>query len=250
MTERTTEPVHGGGLRAALVAFAAALAAIGALGAPGAARAQEPFVLSEPGGVSRWAYVERSVVARRLPATTAPRVATLSTRTPERTANLVIVQQRVELDGRLWVRVPLPVLPNGTTGWIPRSALSEYTTVRTRLMVDTKRLTARLTRGGRTIFRARIGVGRDRWPTPRGEFFVRNRLTGFRDPFYGPLAFGTSARSAVLTDWPSGGFMGIHGTSSPGLLPGRVSHGCIRLRNRDVLRLGRHMPIGTPVTVR
>jgi lipoprotein-anchoring transpeptidase ErfK/SrfK len=250
VTERTARPAHEGGPRAALVALAAALTATVAPGAPAAAQAQEPFVLSEPGGVSRWAYVERRVVARTLPATTAPRVATLSTRTPERTANLVIVQERVELRGRLWVRVPLTVLPNGTTGWIPRSALSEYTTVRTRLTVDTRRLTARLTRGGRTVFRARVGVGRDRWPTPRGEFFVRSRLAGFRDPFYGPLAFGTSARSAVLTDWPGGGFMGIHGTSAPRLLPGRVSHGCIRLRNRDVLRLGRIMPIGTPVTVR
>jgi lipoprotein-anchoring transpeptidase ErfK/SrfK len=250
VTERLHEPVYEGGLRAALVAFAATMTAAAALIAPGAAGAQEPFVLSKPGGVSRWAYVERRVVARTLPATTAKRVTTLSNRTPERTANLVIVHERVELSGRLWVRVALPVLPNGTTGWIPRSALSEYTTVRTRLTVDTRRLTARLTRGGRTVFRARIGVGRDRWPTPRGEFFVRNRLTGFRDPFYGPLAFGTSARSAVLTDWPNGGFMGIHGTDAPRLLPGRVSHGCIRMRNRDVLRLGRIMPIGTPVTVR
>jgi hypothetical protein len=26
-------------------------------------------------------------------------------------------------------------------------------------------------------------------------------------------AFGTSARSVVLTDWPDGGFIGIHGTN-------------------------------------
>ena len=201
--------------------------------------------------MSRWAYVERSVVARRLPATTAPRVATLSTRTPERTANLVIVAAaRGARRAPLGPRAACRSCPTARRAGSRARQLSEYTTVRTRLIVDTERLTARLTRAGRTIFRARIGVGRDRWPTPRGEFFVRNRLTGFRDPFYGPLAFGTSARSAVLTDWPSGGFMGIHGTSSPGLLPGRVSHGCIRLRNRDVLRLGRHMPIGTPVTVR
>jgi hypothetical protein len=250
VTERGTEPVNGGGLRAALVAFAVVVGVALALARPAGAGPQEPFVLSKPGGVSRWAYVERRVVARELPTASAPRVATLSTRTPERTANLVIVQERAELGGRLWVRVPLPVLPNGTTGWIPRSALSEYTTVRTRLHVDTRRFTARLTRGGRTVFRARVGVGQRRWPTPRGEFFVRNRLTGFRDPLYGPLAFGTSARSAVLTDWPAGGFMGIHGTNAPRLLPGRVSHGCIRMRNRDVLHLGRIMPIGTPITVR
>jgi lipoprotein-anchoring transpeptidase ErfK/SrfK len=66
---------------------------------------------------------------------------------------------------------------------------------------------------------------------------------------YGPLAFGTSAHSAVLTDWPGGGVIGIHGTNEPGLLPGRVSHGCIRLRNRDVVRLGRRLKLGTPITI-
>jgi lipoprotein-anchoring transpeptidase ErfK/SrfK len=29
-----------------------------------------------------------------------------------------------------------------------------------------------------------------------------------------------------------------------------VSHGCIRLRNSDILRLARLMPVGTPVTIR
>ena len=67
---------------------------------------------------------------------------------------------------------------------------------------------------------------------------------------YGPLAFGTSAHSSVLTDWPGGGVIGIHGTNQPGLLPGRVSHGCIRLRNRDILRLGRRLKLGTPITIR
>jgi lipoprotein-anchoring transpeptidase ErfK/SrfK len=40
-------------------------------------------------------------------------------------------------------------------------------------------------------------------------------------------AFGTSARSVVLMDWPDGGFVGIHETHQPELLPGRVSHGCM-----------------------
>ena len=81
-------------------------------------------------------------------------------------------------------------------------------------------------------------------------FYVRNRLTRYRSPAYGPIAFGTSARSTVLTDWPAGGYVGIHGTDHPELLPGRVSHGCIRMANRDILRLGRLMPVGTPLTVR
>src|SRR3712207_7736823 len=73
---------------------------------------------------------------------------------------------------------------------------------------------------------------------PRSTLFPYTTL--FRS---GPLAFGTSARSRVLTDWPDGGFVGIHGTDRPDLLPGRVSHGCVRLRNEDILRLSALMPI-------
>ena len=150
----------------------------------------------------------------------------------------------------MWTRVRLPVLPNNTTGWVPRSALGGLSMVRTRLVVDLERLTATLYRAGKRIFRAGIGVGTRQWPTPRGEFYIRNRLASYSSPFYGPVAFGTSARSEVLTDWPAGGFVGIHGTNRPELLPGRVSHGCIRLRNQDILRLARLLPVGTPLTIR
>jgi hypothetical protein len=95
-----------------------------------------------------------------------------------------------------------------------------------------------------------VGIGRERWPTPRGTFIVRNRLGRFSSPQYGPVAFDTSARSPTLTDWPAGGFVGIHGTDRPDLIPGRVSHGCVRLRNPDILRLARLMPVGTPVEIR
>jgi len=99
------------------------------------------------------------------------------------------------------------------------------------------------------IFTARVGVGRTIWPTPAGQFYIRSKLTNFNDPFYGPVAFGTSARSNTLTDWPGGGFIGVHGTNEPGILPGRVSHGCVRMRNADILRLSKLMPVGTPLTI-
>jgi len=178
-------------------------------------------------------------------------VARLDASTPEGTTNAVLVLDSAQDDaGRVWVKARLPVLPNGTTGWIPRDALGGYHFVETHLVVDLGRLTATLLRRGRPVFRAPVGVGEPQWPTPTGRFYVRNKLTSFESPFYGPLAFGTSARSPVLTDWPAGGFVGIHGTNLPELIPGRVSHGCIRLRNEDILRLGRLMPIGTPITIR
>ncbi len=67
---------------------------------------------------------------------------------------------------------------------------------------------------------------------------------------YGVLAFGLSAYSRHRTDWPGGGQVGIHGTNEPQLIPGRISNGCIRLRNANVIRLGRIVGRGTPVRIR
>jgi len=199
---------------------------------------------------SSWAPVRAAATARSAPDARARVVAPVAMATPEDTTNIVLVlARRADRSGRLWVKVRLATLPNSRTGWVPRSALGGYGSVETRLVVDLRRLTATLLRRGRPIFRARVGVGRAQWPTPRGEFYVRNRLTKFAGATYGPLAFGTSARSTHLTDWPDGAFIGIHGTDEPQLIPGRVSHGCIRMRNADILKLARLMPIGTPLTI-
>ena len=230
---------------------AAALAATAAAMPAAPAAAQDDFALSRPAQeLWRWALVERATQARSAPDPGAPVVARVATRTPERTPEALALLARRAVGGELWVRVRLPILPNGTTGWVRRVTLGGYETVRTHLTIDRARLTARLQRRGRTVFLARIGIGKQRWPTPAGSFMVRNRITGFDDPVYGALAFGTTARSDTLTDWPGGGFIGIHGTNQPAILPGRVSHGCIRMRNRDIRRLDRKMPLGTPVTIR
>lgn len=195
-------------------------------------------------GVSLWAPVIRSLVVRAAPSASARIVGRVPVTTPERTENIVLVTGPTRGTGRLWV----PITAAGTAGWAPRDALGGYEAVDTRLRVDTKAFTATLVRADEVVFRARIGVGTATAPTPAGSFYVRNRLTRYRSGFYGPVAFGTSARS-TLTDWPAGGFVGIHGTSRPELLPGRVSHGCIRMRNADILVLARLMPVGTPVEI-
>jgi lipoprotein-anchoring transpeptidase ErfK/SrfK len=197
---------------------------------------------------TRWAPVRRAVAARARPGGEV--IARVGRRTPEGTTNIVAALARATApDGRIWVKVRLAVLPNGTTAWVPRAALGGYATVTTRLVIDRRRLTATLLRDGRRVLRAPIGIGTAAAPTPAGEFYVRNRLTRFRSPFYGPVALGTSARSEALTDWPGGGFVGIHGTNRPDLIPGRVSHGCIRMRNADIRRLARRMPIGTAIDI-
>jgi hypothetical protein len=195
-------------------------------------------------GVVLWAPVRRTLAVRDVPSEAGRIVASVQPLTPEGTTNLVLVTGPTRSGDALWVPVRTP----GGSGWVRREALGGYESVDTRLLVDTRAFTATLLRENRVVFRARIGVGTANAPTPTGSFYVRNRLTRYRSAFYGPVAFGTSARS-TLTDWPAGGFVGIHGTSRPELLPGRVSHGCIRMRNDDILALARLMPVGTPVEI-
>ncbi|HEY3051575.1 MAG TPA: L,D-transpeptidase [Gaiellaceae bacterium] len=210
----------------------------------------EEFPLGGVKGMSRWAEVYSDVSARTGPTRRARPIARLRQYTPEQTPNVVqTLSGRINANGEYWVRVRLPLLPNGRTGWVPRSTLGPYNEIWTHLVIDRKLFTATLYRKGRAIFRTRVGVGKPYWPTPAGEFYVRERITGFTDPIYGPIAFGTNARSAVLTDWPGGGFIGIHGTDQPEILPGQVSHGCVRMPNAAVRRLSRLMPLGTPVTI-
>jgi hypothetical protein len=213
-------------------------------------RATRTFRLSSSRWISRSATLRHSVNALARPVPGSRILVRLRAVTPEHVPHVVYLGGgRIDRHGRYWLRVRLPLLPNGTTGWIPRDAVTTFREVDTHLVVDRGALRATLYRRGRPIFRAIVGVGQPQWPTPPGRFYVRERLTGFTDPIYGSLAFGTNARSAVLTDWPGGGFIGVHGTNQPEILPGQVSHGCIRLRNSDILRLARLMPVGTPLTV-
>jgi lipoprotein-anchoring transpeptidase ErfK/SrfK len=208
-----------------------------------------PVLLPPSGTLARFAPVLREVEAHRGPTATSAALAALTPDTPEGTTNIVLVLGETTRASRQWVHVRLPVLPNDQTAWVPRGFLGGYGFVHTRLVVDRERFTATLFDDGRAVFRAPVGVGKPESPTPGGRFYIRDKVSGFGNPFYGPIAYGTSARSAVLTDWPGGGFVGIHGTNEPELIPGRISHGCIRMRNPDILRLSRLMPVGTPLTI-
>jgi hypothetical protein len=213
-----------------------------------------PGVVPLAGGrlsASHWAYILEETSVRSAPSTTGRVISTLSTATSDGHPNLVLaLAEKWNVHSGLWIRVLLTALPNGLTGWVQRSALSNLQATWTQIVVDTRTFSLTLLKRGKPIFRAPVGIGLRASPTPTGHFYIREKLTNFHDPFYGPIAFGTNARSEVLTDWPGGGIVGIHGTNAPGLIPGRVSHGCIRMRNSDILRLARLLSLGTPLVVR
>jgi len=196
--------------------------------------------------------VVASTWARRRPTARSRRIKRLRTYTPDGTPEVVLLLSDYRRrDGRIWVRVRLPMRPNGKTGWVPRSRLGAYRLTRSSFTIDRRRLRATFYRRGKAIWRAPIGVGEPQWPTPKGRFYIRSRLVPVDSSgIYGIFAFGTSAYSDVLTDWPRGGMVGVHGTNQPSLIPGRISHGCVRVRNRNIARLRRLMSLGTPIRIR
>jgi hypothetical protein len=178
-------------------------------------RATRSFRLANVRGRSQTATLLGNVVARAQPNPSARVLTRLRAVTPEHVPHVVyLLGGRIDRQGRYWLRVQLPILPNGSSGWIPREAVGSFSSVDTHLVIDRSRFRATLYRRGRPVFRSIVGVGEARWATPAGRFYIRERLTGFSDPIYGAIAFGTNGRSPVLTDWPAEASSGSTGRTS------------------------------------
>ena len=206
--------------------------------------------LSDEATVTRWAHPLFDAPIHRDPSAGSPRVGKLRLFTEDREFEVYLVlASEVAKDGGTWLNIRIPGKPNGRTGWALAEDFGKLEVVRTQLVIDRKALRATLSKSGRVIWSAPIGVGAPSTPTPTGNFYVRERLRGIgASGTYGPWAFGTSAYSSI-SDWPRGGVVGIHGTDQPQLIPGRPSHGCIRVKNAKITQLARLMPIGTPILI-
>lgn len=200
---------------------------------------------------TRWAYTNLTSVAKSKPGGKGRKVGKLHFNTEDgRPEVYLALQLYTDARGNEWVQTQLPGRPNGRTGWVPREGLGEFHLIHQQLVIDRRTLKVTLFKNGKTQFSARIGVGKSSTPTPGGQSWIREKLNGFGNAAYGPVAFGTGTYSTKLTDWPGGGVVGIHGTNEPNLIPGRPSHGCVRLKNGDILRLARLMKPGTPLLIK
>jgi lipoprotein-anchoring transpeptidase ErfK/SrfK len=241
----------------AAASIAPARAASAATAIPGPSTFDPLESLAEPGDtvtlsdeqrLTRWAHANEQTPIRTAPRTTAHSITRLRFFTEDRRPEVYLVLDGI-LDARRnpWLHIRIPRRPNGERGWVPADMLGPLNVVRTQLVIDRSAKRATLYKVGRRIWQAPVGVGRPQTPTPRGKFYVRERLRG-DGKVYGPWAFGTSAY-ANISDWPKGGVVGIHGTNQPALVPGRPSHGCVRVRNAKISQLARLMPIGTPIDI-
>jgi hypothetical protein len=185
-------------------------------GSPAAAAAAQPPAspdgrLSNERTLTQWANPRAAAAVRHRPSKGSAPFTNLAPRTEESLPNIyLLLRAKTDASGHQWIQVRLPMRPNGQTGWVPRSALGSFHTVDAELVVHRGSL--------------------------RAVLFVKGKRAG------------TSGYSS-LSDWPGGGVVGIHGTSEPQLIPGRPSHGCVRLRNQAITRLVELLPLGTPVRI-
>jgi hypothetical protein len=229
-----------------------------ALGAPAAtAAAANPSAnpanarqLSDERLTTEWAYPAYRGQVYSRPAKGARKVTRLRLLTEDQFPQpYIALADWTDAKGVRWLKIRLPKRPNGRTGWVTANSMGDLSTVHTQLVVNRTTLRVTLYKNGKQIFQAPVGVGKSSTRTPSGNFWVTEKFHVRDAPVYGTRAIGTSAYAPHLTDWPGGGVVGMHGTNEPGLVPGRPSHGCIRLRNADINRLYRLVPKGTPIQI-
>jgi L,D-transpeptidase ErfK/SrfK len=101
-----------------------------------------------------------------------------------------------------------------------------------------------------------VAIGKTGWETPVGSHQVidMQRDPTWQHPWTGKLV-PPGAKNPLgarwIGFWTDGkNFIGFHGTPQEKLVGQAVSHGCVRMRNQDILALYAQVDIGTPVTVK
>jgi lipoprotein-anchoring transpeptidase ErfK/SrfK len=212
----------------------------------------EPSRASSVSVVGSGTFTRATVPVLAAPEATAKRVAVMRQFRPDFRPQVVLALDalRSKSGEPTWYRIAVPGRPNGQTGWVRASAV-ELRPVRKRLVVFRGARRFEYWEGDRLVRAGKVAVGKPGAETPTGLFYVTWKFSPKIDPSWavlGEYAFETSAYSK-LTDWPGGGIVGVHGTPWPHLLGQAVSHGCIRLHNRDILFLKSRVPLGTPVKI-
>ena len=128
------------------------------------------------------------------------------------------------------------------------------------ISIDRRTYTLRLFRALRLVRTYGVAVGAAGYETPSGMRKVLYKdknpsWTAPNRPWASPYqgqTFPPGDPRNPLRAWfiGLGDAIGIHGTSEEWTIGSSASHGCIRMRTRDVSRLAPLVPVGTPVRIR
>ena len=104
---------------------------------------------------------------------------------------------------------------------------------------------------GVVIATFQVAVGAEVSPSPTGEFTIVSRVSN-PTYYHRGTVIPTGKDNPVGTRWVGLSLKGygIHGTNAPRSIGRAASHGCIRLRNRDMERLFTILRVGDAVQIR
>ena len=129
-----------------------------------------------------------------------------------------------------------------------RTTTSTTAAVTRRIVVSIPDKRLALIEDGRVVRQYSVAVGAPVSPSPVGTFTIVNRVSN--PTYYRPgRVIAPGATNPIGTRWiglSEKGF-GIHGTDDPASIGFAKSHGCIRLRNRDVEQLFERVRAGDVV---
>lgn len=101
-----------------------------------------------------------------------------------------------------------------------------------------------------------VAVGRRGWETPIGNFQVLQMLKNptWINPLTDESIPGGDPKNPLghywIEFWTDGkNSIGLHGTPNPETVGKTISHGCVRMYNKDVEELFHKVSVGTPVIV-
>jgi lipoprotein-anchoring transpeptidase ErfK/SrfK len=120
------------------------------------------------------------------------------------------------------------------------------------VVADLSERKVRVYRGCRQLFAVRSAIGRAGSPSPKGRFWVTDRVAvpGSQRASFGSYAFGLSTVQPNLPHgWTGGDQMAIHGTGAPGSIGQAASAGCLRVSEDALARLKPLLRAGTPVVI-
>jgi lipoprotein-anchoring transpeptidase ErfK/SrfK len=216
--------------------------------------------IPEAGPADRLLQLRGTVLARPLagtidvhaaPGTEKPFMDLATTNPWSQSLRLLVMRDAIDDDGDLWLRVQLPVWPNGQKGWVPASEV-DVSRAKGRIVVDLSRRQLTRHRRGEVVARVPVAIGKSSTPTPTGRFVVWARVaTGTPSGPYGSYILGLSGFSETIdpANWSGEPRLAIHGTDDPTDAGQAVSSGCIRVLN-GLLRHLKDVPMGTPVEIR
>jgi lipoprotein-anchoring transpeptidase ErfK/SrfK len=149
-----------------------------------------------------------------------------------------------------WLRVQIPVRPDGAEGWIRASDVA-LSTIDTRVVITVGTRTLQAYAGDQLLAQTKVVVGAPNTPTPTGRFFVTDYTARAPTGSYGPWVLPLSAFSQVMDRFSDGvPVIAMHGTNHPEYVGQNRSNGCVRMPNGVIQTLRDDLPLGTPVDIR